>query len=136
LQQKYALTTEEIQEVTQQQTLRGLTIPQLEQVILCLNNYCLNRRPVSRTMGHPSSEMANLAEEIAAAAEQPSPEPSRLSQPSPMETSSEDRDQPEPAGDSDESMMALPPAPEGQTEESPEVPKSVGGARKPKKSAR
>lgn len=40
LQERYGLTKPEIQEVTGHETLRGLTLKELEGVVLCLNEHC------------------------------------------------------------------------------------------------
>lgn len=88
LQQKYALSTEEIQEVTQRQTLRGLTLQELEQVILSLNNHCLHRPPASRTESL-KAEPERLSETFTATS---SLEPLELEKPEENELESEPSD--------------------------------------------
>jgi hypothetical protein len=62
LQQKYDLSKELIQEVTQRETLKGLNLRELEEVVILLNDYCLNLKlnqpnPIEETKANLDAEV-------------------------------------------------------------------------------
>ena len=75
LQQRYGLTKEEIQGITQRDTLRGLTIKELETVILLLNNHCMNRQPLDPTQRQAVSAAAEEESFTDPTTETDNPEP-------------------------------------------------------------